>query len=229
MKKVLLSLLAVSICLLFAQCKSKEEKANELIKDYMFKNLYDFESYQPIETKIDSAFHTIYNDSSAMYYAYSMILSKERNKQLESDYESISSSIDIWCDSYSYYSSYSYKKCQECREEARENLRKRLFWMERVEFYRDSLVGLADTLQNEFIGWQVAHDFRCKTKGGNPDIGHYVFVMDKNLKTIISMKDLKDDDEKDIKSIINESLEMSEEERTDIKEGIQDLISKMNE
>ena len=195
----------------------------------MFKNLYDFESYQPIETKIDSAFHTIYNDTTAMYYAYSMILSKEKQKDLESDYESIKTSIDIWCDSYSYYSSYSYKKCQECREQALENLRKRMFWMARVESYRDSLVGLSDTLQDSFIGWQVTHDFRCKTKGGNPDIGHYVFVMDKDLKTIISKKDLSDDDEKEMKSIIDESLAMSEEERNDIKEGIQDLISKMSE
>ena len=221
--------MAVSICLSFSQCKSKEDKANELIKDYMFKNLYDFESYQPIETKIDSAFHTIYNDTTAMYYAYSMILSNEKQEDLESDYESIKTSIDIWCDSYSYYSSYCYKKCQECREQARENIRKRMFWMARVESYRDSLVSLSDTLQNSFIGWQVTHDFRCKTKGGNPDIGHYVFVMDKDLKSIISKKDLGDDDEKEIKSIIDESLAMSEEERTDIKEGIQDLISKMNE
>lgn len=221
--------MALSICLSFSQCKSKEDKANELIKDYMFKNLYDFESYQPIETKIDSAFHTIYNDTTAMYYAYSMILSKEKQKDLESDYESIKTSIDIWCDSYSYYSSYSYKKCQECREQALENLRKRMFWMARVESYRDSIVGLSDTLQDSFIGWQVTHDFRCKTKGGNPDIGHYVFVMDKDLKTIIAKKDLSDDDEKEMKSIIDESLAMSEEERNDIKEGIQDLISKMSE
>lgn len=101
--------------------------------------------------------------------------------------------------------------------------------MARVESYRDSIVGLSDTLQDSFIGWQVTHDFRCKTKGGNPDIGHYVFVMDKDLKTIIAKKDLSDDDEKEMKSIIDESLAMSEEERNDIKEGIQDLISKMSE
>ena len=70
MKKTLLSFLALLLCLSFTQCKSKEDKANELIKDYMFKNLYDFDSYQPIETKIDSAFHTIYNDSSAIHYAF---------------------------------------------------------------------------------------------------------------------------------------------------------------
>ena len=68
--------------LLFVQCKSKEDKANELIKDYMFKNLYDFESYQPIETTIDSAFHTIYNDSTALYYAYSILFSEEEQNDL---------------------------------------------------------------------------------------------------------------------------------------------------
>ena len=34
-------------------CQSREEKAAELIKQEMFKTLYDFESYEPIETKID--------------------------------------------------------------------------------------------------------------------------------------------------------------------------------
>lgn len=227
MKKVLLSLLALSICLSFTQCKTKEDRANELIKDYMFKNLYDFESYQPIETKIDSAFHTIYNDSSAMYYAYVMLLSDKEKEKIKSEYESIQSSIEIWCDG-SYYSSYSYNKCQDCLNEAKENLSKQFFWMSRVETYRDSLIGLADTLTTRFIGWQVTHDFRCKTKGGNPDIGHYVFVMDKDFKNILSKKDKGDDDEKEIKAIIDESLSMTEEERVDIKERLQGLISKVN-
>ena len=100
--------------------------------------------------------------------------------------------------------------------------------MARVETYRDSLVGLADTLTKRFIGWEVTHDFRCKTKGGNPDIGHYVFVMDKDFKTILSKKDMGDDDEKEIKTIIDESLSMTKEERSDLKERIQDLISKVN-
>lgn len=229
MKRALLSLMAIILCLSFTQCKSKEDKANELIKDYMFKSLYDFESYQPIETKIDSAFHTIYNDSTVKYYAYSIVLSQKEGDKLADEFKSIESSIDIWCDGYTYYSSYSFKKCQECREQALENLRKRLFWWSTIESFRDSLLSVADTLQNRFIGWQVTHDFRCKTKGGNPEIGHYVFVMDKDLKKIISKKDMDDDDEKDIQDVIKESIETTEGERNEMRQTMQDLISKISE
>ena len=203
--------------LLFVQCKSKEDKANELIKDYMFKNLYDFESYQPIETTIDSAFHTIYNDSTALYYAYSILFSEEEQNDLKSEYDVIKSSVDIWCDG-SYYSSYSSNKCQECLDNAKSNLSKQFFWLTRMDNYRDSLIILSETINNEFIGWQVTHNFRCKTKGGAPDIGHYVFVMDKDFKSVLSKKDAEDKDTEKAYKIIKETLEMTDEERAEIKD-----------
>ena len=43
------------ICLTFLGCTSREEKANKLIKQDMFKTLCDFECYEPIETQLDSA------------------------------------------------------------------------------------------------------------------------------------------------------------------------------
>lgn len=49
--------MALTAIFILSGCKSKEEKALEIIKNEMFKTLYDFESYQPIETKIDSAFY----------------------------------------------------------------------------------------------------------------------------------------------------------------------------
>lgn len=210
--------MAIILCLSFTQCKSKEDKANELIKDYMFKNLYDFESYQPIETKIDSAFHTIYNDSTALYYAYTILYADKKIDELKDDYEYIKSRVDIWCDGYSYYSSYSNNKCQECLDEAQKNLDEQFFWLTTVDNYSDSLFILNEKINKEFIGWQVTHDFRCKTKGGNPDIGHYVFVMDKDVKTIISKTDLGDKDSEEAVSIIKETLEMTQEQRNHIKE-----------
>lgn len=66
MKKILF---LATVVLVMTGCKSREEKAAELIKQEMFKTLYDFESYEPIEIKIDSAFTSIYTDTLALMYA----------------------------------------------------------------------------------------------------------------------------------------------------------------
>ena len=49
--------------LFISACTSREEKVAETIKNEMFKNLYDFESYQPIETKIDTLRRDKYGDT----------------------------------------------------------------------------------------------------------------------------------------------------------------------
>ena len=48
MKKILF-LLAMITCLY--SCKSEAERAEEIIREYMFESLYDYESYQPIRTE----------------------------------------------------------------------------------------------------------------------------------------------------------------------------------
>lgn len=70
MKKLLLLLVTTSIFLV--GCKSKEEKAQEAIKKEMFKTLYDFNSYEPIETKVDSSFYSIYTDTVFTTDCYSI-------------------------------------------------------------------------------------------------------------------------------------------------------------
>lgn len=51
----LISILSLSV-LAFASCMSKEEKAAQLINTEMSKTLYDFDSYEPIETKVTEAY-----------------------------------------------------------------------------------------------------------------------------------------------------------------------------
>ena len=84
MKKILF-LMAITIMLV--GCQSREEKAAELIKQEMFKTLYDFESYEPIETKIDSAFTSIYSDTLALLYANKVKDMFDELDEAKSDYE----------------------------------------------------------------------------------------------------------------------------------------------
>ena len=88
------SLIIISFCLV--SCISDEDKAENLIKEKMFKTLFDFESYEPIETIIDSSFTTVYRDSIIQNYAitrqaYSNLIDKEKR-----ELEDIGSSIEIW-------------------------------------------------------------------------------------------------------------------------------------
>lgn len=58
----------------------------------------------------------------------------------------------------------------------------------------------------KFYGWRVTHKFRCKTKGGNFDLGNYVYVFDKEMKSIIYKEDLDDDNNDKIKNLIDEAI-----------------------
>lgn len=50
---------------LLVSCKSKEEKIQDLIREQMFQTLYDYKSYEPIETSsITEEIHSLYNDST---------------------------------------------------------------------------------------------------------------------------------------------------------------------
>ena len=68
MKKVILLLTALSLIGLTG-CKSNEKKANELIRAELSKTLFDYESYQPIETIVKEAKNTLYNSQEGWKYA----------------------------------------------------------------------------------------------------------------------------------------------------------------
>ena len=48
MRNLILAFLLIPLLL---GCQSNEKKALSLVKDYMYKNLHDYKSYEPIEKK----------------------------------------------------------------------------------------------------------------------------------------------------------------------------------
>ena len=98
----------VSATMLLSGCKSKEEKANELIKDDMFKVLYDFASYEPIETNIDSAFTSVYTDSIITRHAYFIKIAIEKADEYLDEMKDARKTMEIWSDGYSSYSNSRY-------------------------------------------------------------------------------------------------------------------------
>lgn len=71
----------------------------------------------------------------------------------------------------------------------------------------DTIKLLAQNITPDFYGWKVAHKFRCKTKGGNSEIGNYIYYFDKKIKNIIYQEDIDNEDLIRAKEFIKESLE----------------------
>lgn len=179
MKRILI--LSLMSCTFFLySCKTKEEKIADLIKQDMFENLYDFESYQPIETIIDSSFNElVFNDSC-------LILSIAANK-CEEEYEEFQEKINLESEMiglYSVNSSYERKKILKIYEEVMEVTRN----MELLVVKRDSLfrqIRRIDSLNvKEFTGWKVTHKFRCRYQDGRPSVEEFTYLIDNDLSRI---------------------------------------------
>lgn len=204
------------IALLFVACKSKEEKANELIKEELNKTLYDFSSYEPIETVVDSAFTSIYRDSLILSYAYKIQACLELFKEQMAEVNSEISTAEIWSDSYS---SYGRKKFNEAREKALTSLDKAKFYAQKMEEEKTLLKTEIDKFEPSFCGYQAKHKFRCKTKGGNFHLADHLYIIDEKFERILSVSRLDDEDFEEIKELIDEVRNEKETEEVAEKES----------
>ena len=202
MKKIIF--ITLSAIFVLSGCKSKEDKALEVIKNQMFQTLYDFESYQPIETKIDSAFLSIYTDSAIIRHGYIINELLEKVNKAFDEINEYKNSMEIWSDSYSCY---GIKKFYEAEEKYGEKIEEAKLYSKMINAESDTIKLLAQNITPDFYGWKVAHKFRCKTKGGNSEIGNYIYYFDKKIKNIIYQEDIDNEDLIRAKEFIKESLE----------------------
>ena len=202
---IVLGVGALCVGVLLAASSSKEGRANKLIKEQFFKTLYDFESYQPIETVVDSAFTSIYEDNSILnkidtLLAYQSLQieylenalkygqiakSAKEGAEILYEYRTGIGSESYWEYQNRYTESYDLSiKYQELSNAIKEK-------------YNELEISVRLDIQNfkrEFLGWQAAHKFRCKTRGGQSSIANYIFVFDKEMKTIIRYNDIEDEE-----------------------------------
>jgi hypothetical protein len=200
-----LVLVAIILGLSLSQCKSKEDKALALINEQMFKTLYDYDSYQPVETKIDSAFHTPFNDPVNLEYAVCCSVLYDKLDEYIQEVKNAQNKVEIWSDSYSSYGRKQYRKA--LAEAAGSLLVADYFLNNKIKPYQDSIRIRSNEFDKDFIGWQVTHTFRCKTKGGYSDLSTNIYIMDKELTTIMDVVNVEDENYMKFQKIIKEALE----------------------
>ena len=194
MKKCVI-LLTIFAAFSVTGCKSNEEKANELIRAELSKTLYDYESYQPIETTIKEAKNTLFNNKDAWKYASLFQLAFEEAKEYLEKAKDAQDYMDIYGPPSYYSSARSDRKYYEYKKEKEEYLEKTKNAYNLSSAMIDTLKVLNTKLDTtQIIGWEVSHRFRCKTKGGHSDIGNYRYIIDKEFENIILRMDLDDED-----------------------------------
>lgn len=179
MKQSLLLLIGIAF---FASCsKSLEDKAEVLIKKELMKSLYKPDTYNPIETSIDSAFSP--RDNPALFDKLQELMSIA--KDIESnqfDQKQAKSSMSIWSGPYqTAFGRNEYNEAKEDYEKATENIEKA------TEKGQELGVELRAMLNKkpEFLGWKATHNYRADNNAGNTLIGNTVYIIDKNFEKVL--------------------------------------------
>lgn len=184
MKRIFHVLFTCVIGLLVLGCQSNEKKAAALIDDYMYKNLHDYKSYEPIETKMDSMFMSPRTNVDIIVEAIKADVMEGISDEHHKAYERAKSTMNIWSGGWSSTSRSEYKKAQkESAQELTESIDASIKQFEHMM----RITELSDLLSTEkdFIGWNIVHRFRSKNQAGNSTVSTYVFWANKDFSDFL--------------------------------------------
>lgn len=175
---------AVIICCLAASCASSpEKKAEKLVKEEILKTLYIPESYEAVNTRVDSAFSP-YADPAILS---ALIECSDKLKELdllEREMAMEKSSMSIWTNPY--MSSYARNEYNE----AKNNYEKTKLKYDRLKKQIDDFVNELKNRQKEepsFIGYLVIHSFRASNNAGDKLLDAFYFIVDKDFSKVLYM------------------------------------------
>lgn len=220
MKRLVLILMVVP---LLVGCGGRERRAEKIAKETVVKNLYYPDTYEPVETVVDSAYVTIYTNRDALSAAYEIIDLERERERLQMDYEHALSSVSIYGD-YTYgRSAYRKEKHRQAKEEladAEKMLKKCEADLKRQKTIIRTCYETIN--EGEFCGWIIAHRYRAENGAGMTRMGDILILTDKDMENIVNVFTIDEFDDHNInklKDVIDEVLD-EEIENDDLNETI---------
>ena len=182
MKRVII----LSLCVLMVACTpSPQKKAETLIKEALLKDLVLPDTYEPVETTLDSAFAP-YHDPTFVNKVLDLVSKNADYEQLQEQLNRAKSNMAIW--SGPYMTAFGKEQYRQAKDE-----------FEATQAKIDALTSrlqkigaeISDELQKEpvFIGCRAYHRYRANNNAGNTLLGGEYFLFDKDVTTIISRWD----------------------------------------
>ena len=176
-------LLVISLCVLAVACtKTPEQKAEALIKDAMCKSLVLPETYQVVETQLDSAYTPIHDPEFV-----SKVL--EMNKigleidELEKQVKRAKYSMSLW--SGTYRSAFGREQYNQAKDKYDEVKAQYDSLVERLQRIAEDLKQKAEEAP-EFIGYFAHHRYRANNNAGYTLLNDEYFLLDKEITRIVA-------------------------------------------
>lgn len=200
--------------------QSKEEKAQQMAAEYLKGTLYHFDSYEPLQTKVDSSFVSLSSDKEAIKLTLDMLKLFQSAEEYARKVEYAESSMDIWAPN-GFYSTYSRGEYRRAKNERDENQRLLDKTKDRIQTQFEKIKTCQSAIEDgAFNGWKVYHKFKSLNGAGTLDLfGEYIFFCDKdfNVESAYSKEDF--DALSKIMAAISETNELPE-----LGEKLQEVI-----
>lgn len=199
MKKLLFLALA---SIVFASCNlSEESKAEALIEEDMKKALIVVDSYEPVETRLDSAF-TPYDQVEFIESAFAVMQYGKTIMQAEEEAKLAKMKMSLYEDSHSM-GSYEKNGYEEARSEYNEAVSRIKTTEEKT---KKVVLEIRKMLQKkpEFIGYKAIHSYRAKNNAGQIILGRALYVFDKELRNIVATYDMDGEEFKAYERLMQE-------------------------
>jgi len=187
---------------------SKEEKATLFAENEVKKILNDASSYEAVETRVDSAFVSIYTDYEACEAAYNISELYSELEFLQNDYYNEKSDAAIWTGAWDSYGKEQYQQAKNKMGEIEKKLKK---VDDEITENKEVIKNRYESIdEGEFCGWAVYHRFRCANGLGVKSLVDVLLITDEDIETL-KIRMLLDDNApqgfKQIKQIIDDVLE----------------------
>lgn len=199
---------AFFVAVLVSCSQSKEQKAEELIKDSLKKSLYKPETYKPVETKVDSAFAP-YDDPALFEELAELGTLNSEYEDLEEKAKRAKSSMAIW--SGPYQTAFGRNEYQEAKDEYDEaNAEIEKLKTKGKKQYEKVVTMLQG--ERKFIGYKALHNYRADNNAGNTMIGNTIFFIDENFTEVQYSMEVEEYDQ------VQEAISQLEEQMEEVEE-----------
>ena len=182
--------LFILVAIMAACSETPKDRAKKLIDDVLKKSLFKPESYEAVDTQIDSAF-TPFGDIS--FYEQTLKFYKLSDELQHLDIRAKNSKKKMAENSGPYLTSYSRHLYNEAKEDYDEVMAKKEKLEPRVSKMAEDLKAQIKA-ERQFVGYWAIHRYRAKTVIGETVMSDVVFVFDKDMSQILHVFDTNDND-----------------------------------